>query len=456
MRKRTVKILTGVAVIVVALGLWYAIAVMVSASKLRRAYAALEKDGRPMRAADILPPKISDIGNGALPYESAAFLLKVQSSPAMNQPDSREHDLSGYRSARASEFMAGTLDPNKQAEFRQLTEKETVTSALSAIKQGTQCPACRFDCDYDHGASMNPHLVDLKNLARILAAKARMEAEAGRSEAAWDIALAQAKMADGLRAEPIIVSQLVRMATVALSCSTIQKLCSATLPGNPQYDGLMSLLDTIEDVRPLVRAVDGDRLLSGEWLFTLPKGELYKQLRQIIFPSYWSETACRLQFHVITFEPFFLSDHAAYLQLMRKHAQFLEQPFSIEQRDNLEKEWLAVPRRYRLTHTLMPAMARIKDIHCRVVADVRITRTGLALLRYRETHGNFPETLDALRLRDVSDPFNGKPLVYRSDGRGFVVYSVGEDLKDNGGNPRQPKLKTDYDILWRFPSAETR
>jgi len=455
MHKTSVKILTGVAIVVVALGVTYAIMLARATAKLGRAYADLEKDGRPMRAADVIPPQVPDAQNGAMLYASGALLLKAQPSPETGQPDARREDLLGYLSAQAGEFTAGTLDPNQHAEFRQLIEQEVVTSALSAIRQGTQRPACRFDCDYETGMSMNPQLSDLKTLARILAAKACLEGEAGRPEAAWDLVQALAKMADGLRTEPTIMSQLVRMALNGLSCATIQKLGSTTLPDNQQYDSLMSFLDTLDDLRPLVLAVDGERLLMGEWLFTLPKGELYKELGQVFSEDYWPEIVHRLVFLRITFKPFFLGDHAAYLQLMRKYAQFFEQPFSADRRDNLEKEWLAVPKRYLLTRSLTPAIGRIKEIHCRMVANVRITRTGLALLRYRETHGSLPETLDALGLGDVSDPFTGKPLLYHSDGKGFIVYSVGEDLKDNGGSPRQPKRHTDFDIVWHFSAQQS-
>ncbi len=454
MHKTSIKILTGVAVAVVALGVTYAIMLASATARLRRAYADLEKDGRPMDAAEIIPPDVPDAQNGALLYASAALLLKAQPSPEAGQPDARRQDLLGYLGTRASEFAAGTLDPNKQAEFRQLMEQEVVTSAMSAIRQGAQRPACRFDCDYDNGVGMNPYLSDLRTLARVVGAKACLEAEAGRPEAAWDLAQTLATMADGRRSEPIIISQLVRMALVGLSCTTIQRLAGTTPPNSQQYESLMGTLDTLDDIQPLVRAVDGERILMGEWLFTLPKGELYKQLRQTLSESYWPEIVHRLRFHRLTFKPLFLSDHAAYLQLMRKHAQLFEQPFSADLRDNLEKEELAVPKRYLLTHSLTPAICRIKDIHCRMVADVRVARTGLALLQYRQTHGSFPQTLDALRLADVTDPFTGKPLFYRRDDKGFILYSVGGDLKDNDGSPKQPKQQADYDIVWRFPGPE--
>ena len=84
MRKRTVKILKIVAVILVVLSLIYAIAVGVSGAKLRRVYADLKNDNRPMKKADVIPPEVPDSENAALLYESAALLLKAQPAPEGN------------------------------------------------------------------------------------------------------------------------------------------------------------------------------------------------------------------------------------------------------------------------------------------------------------------------------------------------------------------------------------
>lgn len=71
-------------------------------------------------------------------------------------------------------------------------------------------------------------------------------------------------------------------------------------------------------------------------------------------------------------------------------------------------------------------------------------------------------TLDVLHLRDIGDPFSGQPLRYRAEGNGFVLYSLGEDQKDNGGIPKpqirrdpDPRKKGDpeYDQVWRFPNV---
>ena len=113
-----------------------------------------------------------------------------------------------------------------------------------------------------------------------------------------------------------------------------------------------------------------------------------------------------------------------------------------------------------LTYRLAPMLQLEKEFHCGMVAQVNMTRAGLALLRYRQTHGTFPGSLDVLNLEDLVDPFAEAPLHYRAEGVGFVVYSVGEDQQDNGGIPRQrrttsdPRYKTpQYDLIWRFPRA---
>ena len=94
----------------------------------------------------------------------------------------------------------------------------------------------------------------------------------------------------------------------------------------------------------------------------------------------------------------------------------------------------------------------------RMIADLNVTRAGLAVLQYRQAHGTFPQALEALDLKGLVDPYTQGPLHYRTEAGGFVVYSVGEDLKDNGGNPRPgqhtgpPRQPAEYDLVWRFPS----
>ena len=443
MKKRTVKILTGIAIVLVVLGLIYAIAVSVSSAKLRRAYADLKKDGRPMEPWQVIPPEVSDTENAALLYQSAALLLKAQ--PA------RDDNLLVDLGDLSDKFLKDSLDPNKLDEFKQLIAQDVVTQALSIVEQGTRRDSCRFDLDYDEGLNiLLLHRSDLRDLARILCAKAYFEAETGNPDNAWDMVTTQLKFANALKTEPVLISQIVRMAMVRLSCDTIKKLCEIAPPSVQQTSDIQNLLKDFDDIRTLIYSIDAERLLIGEWVFNLTKDEMYKANQNIQKDD--AGLLHKLIIFGITFKPLFLADHAAYLRFMHDGTRFLERPYSPEQGEVMEQG--VQKKRYIVTRILTPSILRFKVRHWEMIAQLRIVQAGLALLQYKQNEDAFPATLDALKLQNINDPFSDGLLLYKTEGQGFVLYSVGPDQKDNDGSPRQKKQKTDWDIVWIFPGRQ--
>jgi hypothetical protein len=263
----------------------------------------------------------------------------------------------------------------------------------------------------------------------------------------------QAKLADAYRGEPVVISQLVRMNLIDLSCATVRRLCEIAPPGKEQQEHLDSILRAFDDATPLVRAMDGERLLCGEWLFAQPRKGLYAAVWDLRFQG--SQTPGLMAWLAtkrLTFKPSFLADHANYLRTMHEGTQSLGRPYSPGAAKENEGH-------SSLTGMLTPAFGRIRTLQCETMVKIRITRAYLALLQYRATHGAFPATLDALTLDGLNDPFAQSPLHYRAEGEGFLLYSVGEDGKDNGGRHRPPRRDSDprsqrdteYDIVRRFP-----
>jgi hypothetical protein len=73
-----------------------------------------------------------------------------------------------------------------------------------------------------------------------------------------------------------------------------------------------------------------------------------------------------------------------------------------------------------------------------------LTVTAIALERFHLNHGEYPQNLSALVPEFLTsvprDPVDGQPLRYRRDDDGaFLLYSVGEDGVDNGGDPHPEK-----------------
>lgn len=446
MHKTPKRILTGLGIIMGVLGVVYAVALAHGRAELRRAYAALEENGRPMRRTEVIPPTIPEAENAAILYESAASALKAE---PLGETHLLEH-LGGL----SSSFIKGSLGPDGVVELKELIGRQVVASALATVEQGTARRACRFERDYRAGPLPNlPILGDLKNLGLVLAAQARLEAEAGASQRAWNTIVIWLRLADALRSDPTSESQLVRLNMISHSCGIIQELCEISPPGGENYRLVEDLLRKAGDITPLVNALDAERLLTGEWLFSLGDDELYETLRgnSLIRKDYAPANIGRLEFRLAVFQPSFVADHATYLQLMNECVRFLQGPY-VPSGAAAHNEIRNREVRYLLTNRLAPLIRYIQSVYCDTATAGHVTRAGLALLRYKQVRGRFPETLNALGLEGLVDPFTQEPLHYRIEGEGFVVYSVGEDLKDNGGSPPQHRQRTDYDLVWRFPS----
>jgi hypothetical protein len=98
---------------------------------------------------------------------------------------------------------------------------------------------------------------------------------------------------------------------------------------------------------------------------------------------------------------------------------------------------------------------RMARIHRWRWAQIRCTIAMLAVERYRKSHGKWPESLEALvpawLERVPVDPYDGRALRYRRVADGAVIYAVGPDLTDNGG---ELEGKTRKASPWRNKPSE--
>jgi len=101
---------------------------------------------------------------------------------------------------------------------------------------------------------------------------------------------------------------------------------------------------------------------------------------------------------------------------------------------------LALPEyRYALIRYFLPALGRACELGYRSRALHQATITVLALQRWRAQKKHYPQNLTELKeagfLKQAPiDPYSDKPLVYKKTDDGFVLYSLGQDFKDDGGN----------------------
>ena len=73
----------------------------------------------------------------------------------------------------------------------------------------------------------------------------------------------------------------------------------------------------------------------------------------------------------------------------------------------------------------------------KIEVEHELVAIALALAIYRAEHGAYPPSLDKLtpgQLEKIGpDVFSGRPYAYRAGENGYLLYSVGMDMKDDGG-----------------------
>jgi hypothetical protein len=334
-------------------------------------------------------------------------------------------------------------------------DQEVVATALTIVEEATQRPACRFDPNREEpppSSKWMPLIVQVRYLGRIVGGRACRVAKHGDPARGWEMIRTSFKIADSLRDDLESGTRLQATGAVSDCCQFVQRLCEVAPPDPESCREIEETLRPLDDIAPLVRALDADRLLRGERLFNLSERELYEELWESPYSPLGSgsEFFSRLRFRLIAFRPRLIADHATYLEYMLKSAHLLEGPYLPEGAPARE-EIRSLPEWALLTGQLAPRTVLAKVFHTRMVARLQVTRAGMALIRYRQTHGSYPPTLDELSLDGLIDPFSQEPLLYHPEGEGFIVYSVDEDQEDNGGVRRQPRQETDYDLVWRYP-----
>src|SRR2546430_1061882 len=93
---------------------------------------------------------------------------------------------------------------------------------------------------------------------------------------------------------------------------------------------------------------------------------------------------------------------------------------------------------------LFPSLWRAAILHERAEMFHELDQLAFALAAYRADTGAYPKTLDLLTpkylIKIPEDRFVGEPLHYALTPDGFLLYSVGDDGKDNGGAEKTDKV----------------
>ncbi len=384
-----------------------------------------------------------------------------------------EVKLSSRKSAMTNEFPIAP-QPQSPAEDVLLALSK-FNPAIEELRTASKLPYSRFPLDYDAenpGGIWLPHLALLKRSTLVLELRAIAELQNGQSDKALDDVKLSLRLADSIRTEPFLISQLVRIAILQITLQPVYE----GLAEHKWSDAQLVALDT--ELAKLDFLADCQKVQKSEIFFSAEEANFLRRHRD--YANQFAQIGARypgdvkFQFAIYRYMPggwFYqsaLKNGRAVMEYLPtvNHDAGTVYPTLIRRADAAAKSAVSffdpLDSLKKMFNAEFLFMGNFLKQIAYGQASVDLARVAIALERYRLAQGGYPESLDALAPQFMEklphDVIGGGPLKYRrtSDGQ-FVLYSIGWNERDDGGAVVLQKGSTpsvdinEGDWVWRYP-----
>jgi len=299
----------------------------IAGRKLEAELNRIRQAGEPLTLVEAAPPMIPDSGNAAVLY--AEVFKELHYDDKTGYGDSKDPDLQTIKRFISWHPYQKEPRPTLEQVSAAVAKNEPLFKLLEAASLR---PACRFPVNWKAGPEARfPHLSRIRLANRLLMAKAQVDSARGDSQQAMeDIAIAL-RMANHITREPILISQLVRIAYIAIIFQQFPTILEAAPPDITQSRALYDLLATAEDRAPYVQAMKGERCF-GLIVFDMIRRKKADELFSTVFPvdeGHPGVEIFRRLWPVIRpiWSPFLKLDEVYYLKLMQREINIAAQPY---------------------------------------------------------------------------------------------------------------------------------
>ncbi len=303
-----------------------------------------------------------------------------------------------------------------------------------------------------------PHYEPLRNLARWFYSSAVLNLHQGKLDAAIDDLEALNSLGRCFRGDSLIISELVRYAVDGIGFETAWAILQAPDLNETQLQRLDGLLNSDGILLDLVRAAETERA-TIQLTFDASRRSVYgphlfepPDLRDYV--EYWMWRAAWFEQDKLNS----LRTTQAVINCARVAAQarsFTEGRSQARLKDRGLKPWFAGRNRLPFLSSFFGSEDQIGMVSkaAQVETQREMNRAVVALKRYQLKHGTLPSDLAAVIPELLPEPptdyMDGKPLRYKLNGKdSFVLYSVGKDCVDDGGDASQPGENTSFWMWW--------
>jgi hypothetical protein len=384
-----------------------------------------------------------DEAGNARPYYEKAFELYVEMPQWINK--NREKWPTDFNDVELN-LLSDWLEDNQ--------------AAIDKLRRGSQCPGCwsKYRSDETElskgllatasmvSAIMTNEMENLSNYRRLAFAlqwQIRYEAYKGDIDTALSDCVALTKFGGHLQGHGLLIEQLVGIAIEGLANNSIFMFLDW---GDVSVDVLKSTQEELDKQFGRQERVFSFEAEKVFWYDAIQRtftddgqggGRMLARGMAYVVTDDWKENLWR-------FVSFNYPDRQEMTskidEYFRRFAEILaETPWdlrdeAIDEQEEDEEVRIA-PIMLKIT---IPAHRRVSQIAWRTKTGRRALLTVLAVMRYEKEKSQYPASLDELveagYLKELPmDPYSVGPLVYQKTDEGFLLYSFGINLTDDGG-----------------------
>jgi hypothetical protein len=389
--------------------------------RLNEKLAALRAADQPLSLVDLVGEPISPEHNAETYLHDAQADVEAINAEV----------YAAYRaSPKADQEAADELRPTPAYLAAMRAALAAFPKAYPLLEQASNCPD--YDPPFDFHvdaqtftANLLPAIQDWRSIARLTEYRVLVQLDEGHPEDALQTCLTMFRLVRLFDRNPTLISHLVGIAIRGMAVAdTNLVLRSGPLPpaAHAALEQELARHDMIEQYRHAMRTERAFGLQSFQDMTALMG----------LGP---------------TLLPWLKNDECIYLDLMDHLIKGVAIPFS-KSHSGVEAV-MPAEQDAPLTWLILPATQQVHAATFRTIAQFRMLRVLNALTASEQAGGGEPTLADlGLPADVVTDPFNGEPLHLAKLPGGWLVYSVGMNLKDDGGGDL-----TDFADVGFGPSA---
>ena len=368
----------------------------------------------------------------------AAFARAFERIPALQQ-DKRWADIDEILNSKPVKEWT-------EADWARIKEYIGANQDLiQEIRRLAEMGGPAYELDFSKGSAMElPHLAKLREMARMLRADALVQGHEGDYAETVEDIVSGFKLSTVVKDEPILISQLVRIAMEGICWQTAQEaLPPEGIPADlarrlVEYAGRCDYRESFAN------SFSGEGFMGLEQFDQVREGRTGGTTSTMdnLFLSVYGSVFAR---------PWLNMDEETYADTISRMGEISRLPYyeALPQMKEIDTQIEELPRTRVLSQILLPALTRAIEAQARVEAEIDLMQIGISVEQYHASTGNYPATLDALSPSLGGsvpvDPYTGEAYRYQLSGGGFLLYSVGSNLTDDGGTFDFRK----GDIVWR-------